>query len=136
MLTEIYMIHVDSHRHVAKLERALALRLEALTGEDPVCCAGDLRAEAKAARKLTEFDGLLLRAKALADEKRLLALTLLDARGEMCACEVQAALDLTHATVSHHMNCLLTAGLVTCERRGKWAYYAPTDAARKLIPRK
>lgn len=117
-----------------KLETALAKRLETLTGEDAACCVDDLRAEAQDLRALPAFDAALLAAKAMSDEKRLLVLALLKRRGSMCACEVQAAVGLTHATVSHHMSCLLAAGLVTCERRGKWAYYDLAPTARTLVP--
>lgn len=117
-----------------KLEPALAKRLETLTGDDAACCVQDLRAEADAVRATPAFERALLTAKALADERRLLALALLKRRGETCACEMQAALGLTHATVSHHMSCLLSAGLVTCERRGKWCYYDLTPHARDLVP--
>jgi ArsR family transcriptional regulator len=117
-----------------KVESALAKRLEALTGEDAACCVGDLRAEADAARAAPAFESALLAAKAMSDEKRLLVLALLKRRGAMCACEVQAAVGLTHATVSHHMSCLLLANLVTCERRGKWVYYDLAPAARALVP--
>ena len=129
------MSHVDLYRHVPrKVEPALARRLETLTGEEAACCVDDLRDEAKDVQALPAFGQTLLRAKALCDERRLLALALLKRRGEMCACEMQAALSLTHATVSHHMACLFEAGLVTCERRGKWAYYDLTPAARDLVP--
>jgi ArsR family transcriptional regulator, arsenate/arsenite/antimonite-responsive transcriptional repressor len=117
-----------------KVEPALAKRLETLTGEDAACCVDDRRDEAERIRRSPAFEAALLTAKAMADEKRLLVLALLKRRGELCACEVQAALSLTHATVSHHMSCLLTAGLVTCERRGKWAYYDLAPHARELVP--
>jgi ArsR family transcriptional regulator len=117
-----------------KLEPALARRLEVLTGEEAACCVDDLREEARDVRARPAFAAALARAKALSDEKRLLALALLKRRGAMCACEVQAALGLTHATVSHHMGALVEAGLVSCERRGKWAYYDLLADARALVP--
>lgn len=116
------------------VEPALARRLEALTGEDATCCAAAWRDHADAARAAPAFDAALLRAKALSDERRLVAAMLLKREGEMCGCEIQAALDVTHATVSHHMNCLQTAGLVTSERRGKWTYYRLAPDARAHIP--
>lgn len=117
-----------------RVEPTLAKRLEALTGEEAACCVLPLQATVRAVRKAPAFDAALRRAKALADEKRLLALALLKRKGELCACEVQAALGLTHATVSHHMGVLLDAGLVASERRGKWTYYRATDDALPLIP--
>lgn len=117
-----------------KLEAALAKRIEALTGNDPACCVADYKAEAQDARAEPSFRLALARAKAMSDESRLTALALLKRRGEMCACEIQAALDLTHGTVSHHMQILEEAGLVHVERRGRWAYYSLTKDAREVTP--
>jgi biotin operon repressor len=117
-----------------KVEPALAQRLERLTGEDASCCVPDYREQAAEVRASPAFAAALARAKAMSDEKRLLALSLLKRRGEMCACEVQAALGVTHATVSHHMAALQDAGLVAIERRGKWAYYDLTREAKEWVP--
>ncbi|MHB8586473.1 MAG: ArsR/SmtB family transcription factor [Thermoplasmatota archaeon] len=112
----------------------LALRIQSLTGEDPSCCLGDYRDEVARLRAQPKFATTLRRVQALGDPKRLLALAFIKRRGEACACQVQAALDLTHATVSHHMGLLETAGLVTVERRGKWAYYTLTKEAHEYVP--
>jgi ArsR family transcriptional regulator len=72
--------------------------------------------------------------KALADEHRFLAIALLRRRGELCACEIQAATGLTHATVSHHMAVLIDAGLVREHRQGKWMYYHLTEKAEGQVP--
>ena len=42
----------------------------------------------------------------------------------ICACDLEAVTGLSQPTVSHHMKCLASAGLVRGERRGKWMYYA------------
>lgn len=118
----------------AKVEPALAKRIESLTGQDAACCVVDLRQEVARVRKAPAFEAALARAKALADDKRMAALALLKRRGELCGCELQAALDLTHATVSHHMGVLLDAGLVTAEKRGKWVHYALTPEATPHVP--
>lgn len=65
----------------------------------------------------------LARAQAMADESRLTILAMLRRTTELCACELQAALGVTHATVSHHMHQLERAGLIRSSRRGKWVYY-------------
>lgn len=111
----------------------LLKRLELLTGQDGACCADDLCCAADALRD-EDLTRALTRAKALADESRLLAARLIQRRGEMCNCEIQAALRLTHATVSHHMGTLVDAGIVESERRGKWVYYRIAPGASKLIP--
>jgi uncharacterized membrane protein len=131
MLTEINICHVDLHRHVPRIEPALAQRLETLTGEDASCCVADFKADIVALRAAPIFSAALARHKALADEKRLTALALLKRHGTMCACEVQAALGLTHGTVSHHMALLHEAGLIESEKRGKWVHYSLTPAGRR-----
>lgn len=79
--------------------------------------------------------------KALADPNRIRILEFLrDAdpgcctRGDgVCACDVEAHLDLSQPTVSHHMSLLVDAGFVRAKRRGRWVYYdlAP-DAFRAV----
>lgn len=117
-----------------RVEPALARRLEALTGEDASCCVDDLKALAGEVAGSSGFQRSLARVKALADENRYLALAMLQRRDAMCGCELQAALGLTHATVSHHMTVLLDAGLVASEKRGKWVYYRLSDTATALLP--
>lgn len=119
---------------VPRIEAALAQRLEALTGQDAACCVADYKQVAKDAQKAPAFAVALARAKAMSDEKRLTALALIKRRGEMCACEIQAGLDLTHGTVSHHMALLEEAGLVEPERRGRWTYYKLAPDAKEMIP--
>jgi ArsR family transcriptional regulator len=71
---------------------------------------------------LTE-DQVLLIAKALADPRRYEVLK----RLADCAlsCEtMRACLDISPATLSHHMKELSTAGLVESERKGKFVHYA------------
>jgi ArsR family transcriptional regulator len=63
--------------------------------------------------------------KVLADPARLRLLSLIQAQpdGEACVCHLVEPLGLSQGTVSHHLKALLTAGLVTREQRGSWAYY-------------
>lgn len=62
--------------------------------------------------------------QALGDETRLKMIQLLARHESLCVCEIQEAFELGQPTVSHHLKILRDAGLVTVERRGKWAYYA------------
>ena len=64
--------------------------------------------------------------KALADEKRLRILSLLEVR-EMCVCEVMVALGMTQPNASHHLGILENVGLVKRRKEGKWVYYAISD---------
>lgn len=78
--------------------------------------------------------------KALADPTRLRILELLKSRGRsccdliardergLCACDVEAAVGLSQAAVSHHMGLLRRAGLVNAEKRGRWMYYSRNEA--------
>ncbi len=61
----------------------------------------------------------------LGDPTRLKLLGILARRdcGDVCACDLSDALDLTPATISHHMKKLVDAGMVDVERRGRWAHY-------------
>ena len=61
-------------------------------------------------------------------------LALLKRRPELCACEIQAATGLTHATVSHHMNVLRDAGLVRARKEGKWMYYRLARSTEVRLP--
>jgi ArsR family transcriptional regulator len=69
------------------------------------------------------IDQLLLRLKAVADDKRLRIVSLL-AGGERCVCELQDALDAGQSLLSFHLRTLKDAGLVTDRREGRWVYYA------------
>jgi ArsR family transcriptional regulator len=69
--------------------------------------------------------------KAVADPARLRLLSIIANHdgGEACVCDLTEPLDLSQPTVSHHLKVLVEAGLVTREKRGKWAYYAVVPAA-------
>ena len=79
--------------------------------------------------------------KALGDPTRLKILELLRARGKsccnlisreergLCACDIEEAVGLSQAAVSHHMDLLRRAGLVVAEKRGRWMFYRRNEAA-------
>lgn len=115
-------------------DSALANRLERLTGEDAACCVPEYRDLGKEVAVSSRFPRALKRARALADENRLLAVALLQRRKELCACEIQAATGLTHATISHHMRVLIAAGFVRSRRQGKWMYYRLTGPPEVGVP--
>lgn len=72
--------------------------------------------------------------KALADPARVKIVNrLAQSDGPVCVCEFIPALDLSQATVSHHLKKLTDAGLLNREQRGKWAYFSlDPDAAERL----
>jgi len=56
----------------------------------------------------------------------------------LCACDVESAVGLSQAAVSHHMGILRRAGLVTAQKRGRWTFYRCNDhvisaAAKALV---
>jgi ArsR family transcriptional regulator len=62
--------------------------------------------------------------QALAHPVRLQILALLARnQGQVCVCDLEAALPVKQPTVSHHLKLLCAAGLVAYERRGIWSYY-------------
>jgi ArsR family transcriptional regulator len=79
--------------------------------------------------------------KALGDPTRLKILDLLRSRGKscceliareergLCACDIEAAVGLSQAAVSHHMDLLRRAGLVEAEKRGRWMFYRRNETA-------
>src|SRR5947209_10159819 len=68
-----------------------------------------------------------LRLKALADPVRVKLLSLLFSSdtGEVCSCDLAAAVELSESTVSHHLTQLRRAGMVESERRGMNVYHRP-----------
>lgn len=79
--------------------------------------------------------------KALGDPTRLKILDLLRSRGKsccdlvareergLCACDIEQAVGLSQAAVSHHMDLLRRAGLVDAEKRGRWMFYRRNEGA-------
>ena len=63
--------------------------------------------------------------KVLADPARLRLLSLIAASEaeEMCACDLVEPIGRSQPTVSHHLSVLTEAGLLTREKRGRWAWY-------------
>ncbi len=60
--------------------------------------------------------------KALADDTRLRVLKLLG-RGELCVCEIAAALGMEQPRLSFHLRILKEAGLVQVRRQERWILY-------------
>lgn len=114
-------------------ETALAERLERLTGDPADECLLRYQSKAIKLERTPEFRESLRRFSALADRRRLLALRLLSQHPELCACEIQAAVGLSHPAVSYHMGILVKAGLVGAKRRGKWIRYWLLPGTKALL---
>jgi ArsR family transcriptional regulator len=69
--------------------------------------------------------GLARTLKALADPARLRLVSLVAAaeENEACVCDLTDTLELSQATVSHHLKVLVDAGFLARSKRGTWAYY-------------
>jgi ArsR family transcriptional regulator, arsenate/arsenite/antimonite-responsive transcriptional repressor len=83
------------------------------------CCSGaEPRLTAEAAQQVS--DDL----QVLAHPIRLQILDLLaQSAGQVCVCDLEAAVSVKQPTVSHHLRLLRDAGLIDCEKHGLWAYY-------------
>ena len=73
----------------------------------------------------SEADELAGLFKVLADPARLRLLSMVATAetGEACACDLVEPLGRSQPTVSHHLSLLVDAGLLTREKRGRWAWY-------------
>jgi ArsR family transcriptional regulator, arsenate/arsenite/antimonite-responsive transcriptional repressor len=65
--------------------------------------------------------------KALSDETRLRIIKLLE-NGELCVCDIVAALDTIQPKVSFHLSVLKEAGLIKDRKQGKWVHYRIDDS--------
>jgi len=72
--------------------------------------------------------------KALSDETRIRILKLLEA-GELCVCDIVAALDMIQPKVSFHLCVLKEAGLLKDRKQGKWIHYRldESDIFRRFL---
>lgn len=61
--------------------------------------------------------------KALGDETRQRILEILQAEGEKCVSDLVDLFNVSQPTISHHLNFLRQANLVTSRREGKQIYY-------------
>lgn len=62
--------------------------------------------------------------KCLADDTRTKITLLIVSQGELCVCELTAALDLNQPKISRHLALLRSAGLLMDRRQGQWVYYS------------
>ena len=84
-----------------------------------VCCAPVLQS----ALSESQAEDLAAAFKVLADPARLRLLSMIASTEEACACEMVEPLGRSQPTVSHHLAVLTDAGLLSRDKRGKWAFY-------------
>lgn len=71
---------------------------------------------------MTNFD-MVAFCKALGDETRQRILEVLQSEGEKCVSDLVDLFNVSQPTISHHLNFLKQANLVTSRRDGKQIYY-------------
>jgi ArsR family transcriptional regulator len=114
-------------------DRDVPKTLPVLDVTSPICCSP------VAAGAMDEAAALevALRLKALADPTRvrIMSMLLTDPAGELCTCDLAAAVTLSEATTSHHLAQLRKAGLVTGTRRGMNVFYTARRESMTAICR-
>ena len=83
------------------------------------CCAPVTQAALSAA----DADDLAQLFAALGDPVRLRLLSIIAAEGEACSCNLEAPLERSQPTISHHTRILAEAGLIVGEKRGRWTWW-------------
>ena len=68
------------------------------------------------------FDNLNNFVNALANKKRLIIINVLKEK-DRCVCELEAALDESQPSISHHLKILENAGLIKGWKKGKFTHY-------------
>jgi ArsR family transcriptional regulator len=87
-----------------------------------------------------EAERLAALLKALSDPTRLQLLAMIEGstNGEACVGDLTAPLDLSQPTISHHLKILVTAGILTREKRSRWSWYSVVpeqlEALRRALP--
>lgn len=80
----------------------------------------------------TSIEGPLSIFKALADDRRILILRLLD-ESELCVCDLVEIFDIEYSKLSYHLKKLKEADLVTANREGNYVTYRPTEHGKEVI---
>ena len=99
----------------------MTLLLESMTRKPGDRCCGEADQQVLSPAMAQQFtDDLLI----IAHPIRIQILTMLArSAGQVCVCDLEAALPVKQPTVSHHLRLLREAGLIDCERHGLFAYY-------------
>lgn len=96
-----------------------------MAGPPAACCSPRVGlSDALDAARLAGIAG------ALASPVRVQILdVLIRSDAEVCQCELATLFDLGQPALSHHLRRLVGAGLVTVERRHRWAWYSVDRSA-------
>lgn len=80
-----------------------------------------------------ETDQLAEWFKVMGDPTRTRVLYALLEAGELCVCDLSAAIDVAESTVSHSLRWLRTAGIVRVRRSGRMMYYSLDDEHVRML---
>ncbi|MGM0398099.1 MAG: ArsR/SmtB family transcription factor [Halobacteriota archaeon] len=80
----------------------------------------------------TDVDERVTVCKALADERRMQILRLLDTT-ELCVCDLVEIFDVEYSKLSYHLKQLRDAGLVSTDREGNYVTYHLTEVGRETL---
>ncbi len=70
--------------------------------------------------------------KALSDETRLKIVSMLS-DGELCACKILEAFNITQPTLSYHMKMLVDTGFVNAVKYGSWVKYSINKESKEEL---
>ena len=70
----------------------------------------------------SRFDNLIEFLNALSNKKRLIILNILKEK-DRCVCELEATLDESQPSISHHLKILEDVGLIRGWKKGKFTHY-------------
>lgn len=105
--------------------------IESQVQEGLDCCVPLLQAPLSAG----DAEDLAVLFAALGDPVRLRLLSIIAAEGETCSCNLEAPLERSQPTISHHTKILVEAGLIIGEKRGRWTWWRPVPERLALARR-
>ena len=93
------------------------------------CCAPTTRLD-----PVLDADRLAELSSALSEPIRVQILDVLRRHAQpLCQCELIALFGIPQPTLSHHVKKLVRSGLVTSDRRHRWAYYSVSPDSLKEL---
>lgn len=90
------------------------------------CCEShfeDLQNYGMQLRKSQRFAQEIEFLNVLGNKDRLMIIKTLFEKGEQCVCELEAILDKSQPSISHHLRALERIGLIRGWKKGKFTYY-------------
>jgi ArsR family transcriptional regulator, arsenate/arsenite/antimonite-responsive transcriptional repressor len=112
-----------------RVERSMANRPE--YGVHPADWVNQL--QTLSGREGSDYSELLTLFGALAEPVRIRIVALLARKGELCACEIQAAMGKSQSLTSHHLNVLRRTNVVKVRRKGTWMHFSLEKGIAELL---